>query len=259
MIIYKATNKINGKVYIGQTTRSLEERIKGHLFDATRNSIFYFHKAIRKYGIENFEWEILCDATGKPKDILDALEIYYIAKHRLILGADNMYNMTKGGEGGSVLGRKCSEETKKKMCEAYKKRPPNKYHYSEETRKKISEANKGKIVSEETRKKMSEAQKGRVYIVSEEARKKMSEANKGKKLSEEHKKKIGEANKGKKYSEEARRKIGEAHKGKPSCMLGKHHSEESRKKMSEANITYAKLQKRVKLEFIQDLFLGEII
>ena len=56
MIIYKATNKINGKSYIGQTTKELDERIKGHL---NSNKNLYFHKALEKYSIDNFEWTIL--------------------------------------------------------------------------------------------------------------------------------------------------------------------------------------------------------
>jgi len=61
-IIYQATNKINGMKYIGATTLSLEERKSRHL-SASRSKkdkpLRYFHAAIRKYGWENFSWEIL--------------------------------------------------------------------------------------------------------------------------------------------------------------------------------------------------------
>lgn len=53
MIIYKATNKINGKVYIGQSHKSLEERMRRHKNDSIRQDS-YFYRAIRKYGWENF-------------------------------------------------------------------------------------------------------------------------------------------------------------------------------------------------------------
>lgn len=75
-------------------------------------------------------------------------------------------NFTDGGDGTS--GRKCSDETIKKMSESAK-------NMSEETKKKISEAKKGKKQSEEHKKKLSEVRKK--YKWSDETRKKMSEAN----------------------------------------------------------------------------------
>ncbi len=58
MIIYKATNKINNKSYIGQTQHSLESRNSQHYRDY-KDSNTSFHKALRKYGKENFEWKII--------------------------------------------------------------------------------------------------------------------------------------------------------------------------------------------------------
>lgn len=57
MIIYKITNKINGKVYIGQTTDSLSRRKSGHIQAATSGSKSKLYSAMRKYGVENFEFE----------------------------------------------------------------------------------------------------------------------------------------------------------------------------------------------------------
>ena len=59
--IYKVTNLINGKIYIGQTCYSIEKRIKQHISEANRGNISnsLFHKAILKYGIENFTFEIV--------------------------------------------------------------------------------------------------------------------------------------------------------------------------------------------------------
>lgn len=65
-IIYKVTNLINSKCYIGQTTKSLDDRRFIHIKDAKRqkyNSLF--HKAIIKYGIDNFKWEVLCVCEDK--------------------------------------------------------------------------------------------------------------------------------------------------------------------------------------------------
>ena len=53
--IYKVTNKINGKVYIGQSV-DIGRRWRQHM---TAEDDIYFHKAIQKYGVENFEWEVI--------------------------------------------------------------------------------------------------------------------------------------------------------------------------------------------------------
>ena len=62
MIIYVATNKVNGKQYVGQTINMLEKRRVNHLFDSRNGSMYYFHKAIRKYGEDNFVWETVANA-----------------------------------------------------------------------------------------------------------------------------------------------------------------------------------------------------
>ena len=115
------------------------------------------------------------------------------------------------------VGRKLSEETKRKLSEANKgeKHPKFGKPVSEETRSKISESNRNRVISEETRRKMSESSKGKKH--SEETRRKMSEA----------------AKKRKPISEETRRKLSEASKGNTN-MLGKTHSDETKRKMSEA-------------------------
>ena len=55
MIIYKTTNNINKKVYIGQTVKSLDKRKKTHLYKSTNASDNYLYRAIRKYGENNFK------------------------------------------------------------------------------------------------------------------------------------------------------------------------------------------------------------
>ena len=59
MIVYKITNLINGKVYIGQTVRSLEERYRGHIQRANKGYMGKLYPAMRKYGIDNFKPEVI--------------------------------------------------------------------------------------------------------------------------------------------------------------------------------------------------------
>lgn len=93
MIIYKATNKINGKCYIGQTRHSLEERRNVHYIKARQGIKTHFYSAIRKYGEDSFEWEIICSASNKKT--LNELETFYITKFDSI---KNGYNMVDGGD-----------------------------------------------------------------------------------------------------------------------------------------------------------------
>jgi group I intron endonuclease len=95
MIIYKCQNKISGKVYIGQTIKSLTNRIEQHIKVANRKSKSKFHKALISYGIDNFDWIII--DTANTKDELNKLEIDYIQKYNCI---DDGYNMVDGGTGG---------------------------------------------------------------------------------------------------------------------------------------------------------------
>lgn len=110
MIIYKITNNINGKVYIGQTINSIKERIRGHLKEPSG----YFPKALRKYGIENFTIEAI-DDSAKTIDELNFLERKYIKELNTL--RPNGYNLQIGG-----LNKIVHEETKRKL--SYSKHNP---------------------------------------------------------------------------------------------------------------------------------------
>jgi group I intron endonuclease len=99
-VVYKATNKINMKGYIGKTTTGIDNRIKRHLKSVKSGSNNYFHNALRKYGNENFDWEILYEGTTDTE--LKEKEIYFIEKHKTFY-KNNGYNMTFGGDGGPVF------------------------------------------------------------------------------------------------------------------------------------------------------------
>lgn len=90
--IYKIINNINNKIYIGQTSRSIESRWKEHIIDSQNpDKQTYLYKAFNKYGIENFSIEEIIEA---PQSELDELEIYYIKQYD---SYNNGYNMTLGG------------------------------------------------------------------------------------------------------------------------------------------------------------------
>lgn len=94
MIVYKVENKKSKKVYIGQTKYDLSRRIEEHI-KSSKNPKSKFHKALKSYGVENFDWVVL--DTAKSKDELNKKEIKYIQEYNSI---ENGYNMVEGGTGG---------------------------------------------------------------------------------------------------------------------------------------------------------------
>ncbi len=250
--IYKLTNTVNRKAYIGQTIKKVEKRINQH-FNPNDKRCPALNNAIQKYGHDAFTVEILHEALDI---LLDDLEIAEINKHNTI--APHGYNLQSGGNAGGT-NRVVSDQTRMKMSEANKRRKPP----SLETRKKMSESQKGKTLSPEARenisksnkrrkgkplsaehrKKISEAGKGRTHTP--EARKKISDGNKGKTRTPEIRKKLSEINKGKTLSPEIRKKISDGHKGKT-------FTPEHRRKMSEA----AKRRKPPSLETRRKLSLN---
>ena len=199
-IIYGWYNTKSEKWYIGQTIDE-EGRFKRHMdYAINKKDNTHFHRALRKYGLENFVYCVL--EYNVLKENLNLREIDWIEYYDSYYSG---YNMTFGGDGAK--GVIMSKETRKKLSDALKGRKKSK-----ETRKKLSESLKGQFVGEknpmynkhhskESIKKMSESHKG--YQHTEESRKKISESNKGKKTSEETKRKLSESLKGK-------------NKGKPS-------------------------------------------
>lgn len=95
-LIYKVTNKENGKVYIGQTTRSLEERKYYHYYRAEHEpevTHTHFINALRKYDKDCFSWEII--DTADSQEELNEKEIGYIQKYDSIMYG---YNTQAGGQ-----------------------------------------------------------------------------------------------------------------------------------------------------------------
>ena len=173
MYIYKITNNINGKSYIGLKTKTVEES------EDYYGSGKLINQAIDKYGKENFTKEIL-ERNIDSYDILNDQEIYWIKRVNTF---NKGYNLTKGGQGN--LGRATSEETRAKLSEAANKQ--HKTPVSNETKRKISEAaklRKGRPVSEESKAKLAKAATGRIKSQEEldKMSKSISAALKGKPL-----------------------------------------------------------------------------
>ena len=91
--IYKVTNKVNGKSYIGQTIREPKIRWQEHQ-KRDINKDTYFHRALKKYGIDNFTWEIIEECNNS---VLNEREIYWIKKFDTFYKNEKGYNMTIGG------------------------------------------------------------------------------------------------------------------------------------------------------------------
>lgn len=170
--IYKITNKLDCRIYIGQSV-DIKTRWSAHRCK-NRASICYISNAIDAHGLDNFEFEIIeeCD-----RDRLNDREIYWINLLNSLY--PNGYNLTAGGSLYKVV--------------------------SDETRRKLSIANKGRRISDESKEKMRIAKLGIRH--SEETKNKLSLALKGRKKSLEHARKVAVSNTGRVVKESTKEKL----------------------------------------------------
>jgi group I intron endonuclease len=112
MFIYKITNKLNGKLYIGQTVRTAQSRWNEHLYKLSRNKHpnSKLQAAWNKYGKDSFEFDIICECTSIEE--LNTLEELYVSEN--IDG----YNLSGGGHN-----KRMSEESKQKLSLAKRGKP----------------------------------------------------------------------------------------------------------------------------------------
>lgn len=134
IIIYKYENKVNHKIYIGQTRQTLIERARKNGEGYKRCQLFW--RAIQKYGWDNFIPSILEKVSTYEEANLR--EQYWI-KYYDSTNPKNGYNLYSGG-----LNHQATDIAKKHMSEAQRNKPP----ISEKTRNKMSIAHKGKNAGE---------------------------------------------------------------------------------------------------------------
>lgn len=231
--IYRATNLINNKVYIGFTenlTRRIEEHKYGYKYST--NKVFY--KAIKKYGWDNFLWEAIYQSADY-EHTLKIMEPYFIAEHKSCINVINCngYNISTGGEG--TKGYTHTQEARQKMSLLRKGRAPwNKGKIGE-----YSTTAKGKIISEETKKKLREANLGKKQ--SAETIAKRSAKLTGVKRTEEFIKKMT----GRKHSAESIEKMKVAQTGKIISEETKAKIREARKHQVFTNETKKKLSGKI--------------
>ena len=195
--IYRIHNLVNGKSYIGKSERDIDRKFRQHIRGSNSNE--HLQNAIKKYGIENFEFTVL--EYCEPKDCCDR-ERYWIEYYDS-MNPNYGYNKTGGGECAS--GFKMSKEATLKATK---------------TRKEHFEQGLYEIKhTEESRQKLRDSW----------ARRKAN----GYKMSDETRKKLSESKKGCKWREEQKEKVSQSMRGKNNHFYGKHHTEESRQKMAQ--------------------------
>ena len=202
--IYVIENKVTGAAYVGKAN-DVKKRWSKHRYAASLGVEGYLYRAIRKYGIENFDIHVADEAEDEAY-VLNVLEpewISYLQEMKI-----ELYNLTEGGDG--IPGFKHTEEAKRKIgLKNSEKR------CSEETKEKLHKVNTGKTTSEETRKKLSEVLKGK----------------KKPPRSKEHCEKIAASKRGRIQSPEERER--RSHAMKASDNVGHPIDAETRAKISE--------------------------
>ena len=227
----------NGKRYVGITTYPKPEYRWQEGRGYCRNK--HFSRAIRKYGwnsIKHEAWELTCES-----------EMYYAEKYLIAYyhTTDNKfgYNNSSGGE-KSALGCKCSEETRRKISKANRKR------WSDpEYREKMLEIRKGRgVLSEEARRHLTEANKKK--WADPGFREKVVKAMKGKSRSEETKRHMSEVQKKRWLDPEYREKMLEVRKGKPLPKVKISLPDGTVLEMTKQNLTRYYINKGRKFEYV---------
>lgn len=192
--LYRITNKINGKIYIGQAA-DLSKRWSDHRRAVRLNKpTQVIHHAMIKYGLDNFEFEVI--ASCKTQDDANFLETELVEQHDSFVANDKGYNATYGG-----MNAPKSEVFRQMMRDWHASLTPEERaeisrQQSEATIRQIAEKGHpatGRIVSEEEKELHRKARLENPIEYTEELRQKMSEAHIGLKDSEETKQRKSES------------------------------------------------------------------
>lgn len=185
-VIYKISNKINDRIYIGSSIKfnTRYNQHKHHLIKGTHHNP-PLQNHVNKYGFKSLVFEVIDKCNQQD---LIKLEQYYIDK------LNPYFNVRKKAD--SMLGTKRTDDQIKYMISQRNKKSPYKkgFKVSEETRKKIGDAHRGKTISKKHRKQISEANKGRK--MSDITKAKISESSKGRSFTKAHKDNLSKAMKG---------------------------------------------------------------
>ena len=230
-IIYKFTNKINGKIYIGQTVDE-KRRLSEHKRCSKKKGNPSFHKAIEKYGWDNFEYKILFKGhCNNEQDLINTLNFKEIISIKYFdsYNKKKSYNLTFGG--GGQLGFKLTEETKQKISDS---RKGEKNPMFGKRGKDSPNYGKTKTLSLETKQKISESLKGEKNPFygkhhTDETKKKISDSVKKTLSNPAIKEKI--SNSLKLAFSKSKVKKSDSKKGERNRNFGKHHSEETKQKL----------------------------
>ena len=182
-LIYKVTNLINGKVYIGQTTTSLEQRKREHEYRAhSEKRQTYFYNALNLYGSKNFKWEII--EKNIEFNELNDREKYWIFQYKSNL-KDFGYNMTKGGDNADNLNKWRKENPELASLEAHKGWNKMKQILSENPEKELVRKEKAKNGAQKYAKEHIEEIKQRsyqIYLQHKDAQEKTLQDNRKKQM-----------------------------------------------------------------------------
>jgi len=226
--IYKVTNQVNNHVYIG-FTQNFKVRKHAHMKASEKGIDIPFYRAIRKYGWNNFSWEIIYQSKD-GEHTKNIMEPYFISLYYSNDGIHG-YNSTCGGDG--LTSKSWIQEMRKRQSELTKigmSRPEIKQKISDGLKKYYQEnpnsvLMKGKKHSEESKNKMSQAH----LQMTEETKNKIGQASHNMWNNPESRKKILEHIQN--PSKETRAKMSAAKKGKPSWNKGKKWSPKTIEKM----------------------------
>jgi group I intron endonuclease len=204
--LYRITNLINNKNYIGQTVAP-KQRWYDHKKVAKNNPNQIVHHAMIKHGINNFEFVII--ASCKSLEDANQLETSLVSQYESHVSTGKGYNMTLGG-----MNAPKTEEWKQKVSQTLMG-----HEVSKESRDKISKGNTGKIRSDDFKKNVGDFWRGKERT--EEHKENLSKSLTGNKLSEETKEKLSKIRKGTKLSEETKEKIRNAISGRTTVHKGR--------------------------------------